>query len=91
MRDYTEGTIEDTKIPEMAEKLGLLSSKKKSKVPELPTLVDLRSWCSPIENQMDLGSCTAHASVGVIEYFQSRAFGKYMTDQGFLFTRRQET
>lgn len=78
LRDYTEGTTEDAKIPEMAEKLGLLPSKKKSKVPELPALVDLRSWCSPIENQMDLGSCTAHAGAGVIEYFQRRTFGKYI-------------
>jgi C1A family cysteine protease len=23
--------------------------------------VDLRAWCSPIENQGNLGSCTAHA------------------------------
>ncbi len=39
--------------------------------------VDLRKWCSPVENQGSLGSCTAHAGVGVIEYFQNRAFGKY--------------
>jgi C1A family cysteine protease len=44
----------------------------------LPTTVDLRPWCSPIENQGALGSCTAHAGVGVVEYFERRAFGKHV-------------
>lgn len=42
------------------------------------TSVDLRPWCSPVENQGGLGSCTAHAAVGVVEYFQRRAFGKHL-------------
>jgi C1A family cysteine protease len=45
---------------------------------DLPAAVDLRQWCSPIENQGALGSCTAHAGVGVVEYFEKRAFGKYI-------------
>ncbi len=44
----------------------------------LPSTIDLRSFCSPIENQGDLGSCTAHAAAGVIEYFERRAFGKHI-------------
>lgn len=44
----------------------------------LPASVDLRKWCSPIENQGNLGSCTAHAGVGVVEYFERRAFGKHL-------------
>ena len=40
--------------------------------------VDLRRWCSPIENQGSLGSCTAHAGIGIVEYFEKRAFGKYI-------------
>jgi len=39
---------------------------------------DLREWFSPVENQGSLGSCTAHAATGIIEYFQKRAFGKYV-------------
>ena len=31
------------------------------------TPVDLRKWCSPIEHQGALGSCTAHAGVGLVE------------------------
>lgn len=43
-----------------------------------PTSVDLRQYCSEIEDQKNIGSCTAHAAVGVVEYFQKRAFSKYM-------------
>lgn len=44
----------------------------------VPRNADLRPWCSPIENQLDLGSCTAHAGVGLMEYFERRAFGKHI-------------
>ncbi len=44
----------------------------------LPASVDLRAWCSPIENQGSLGSCTANAGVGLVEYFERRAFGKHI-------------
>jgi C1A family cysteine protease len=40
--------------------------------------VDLREFCSPIEDQGQLGSCTANAGVGLFEYFERRAFGKYV-------------
>ncbi|MGV8078339.1 MAG: C1 family peptidase [Methanosarcina sp.] len=75
LKDYTE---ESAQIPEIAELLGVLPSRMGSEAVELPISIDLRNWCSPIENQLDLGSCTAHAGVGVIEYFQRRAFGKYL-------------
>src|ERR1043166_2437808 len=42
------------------------------------TFVDLRPWCSPIEDQGQLGSCTANAGVGLVEYFERRAFGKHL-------------
>lgn len=44
----------------------------------LPPTVDLKPWCSPIENQGSLGSCTAHAGVGLIEYMERRAFGNHL-------------
>lgn len=43
-----------------------------------PATISLRQWCSPIENQGNLGSCTAHAAVGLVEYFQRKAFGKHI-------------
>jgi C1A family cysteine protease len=46
--------------------------------PALAPTIDLRAWCSPIEDQGALGSCTANAAVGMIEYFERRAFGKHI-------------
>ncbi|HUI89998.1 MAG TPA: C1 family peptidase [Anaerolineales bacterium] len=66
-------------------KLGVL----KTPVPTLPAKVDLRQWCSPIEDQGALGSCTANAGVGALEYFERRAFGKY-TDASRLFIYKVE-
>lgn len=73
LRDYTE---EEPNITEIAQKLGIIA--KRGRLLSLPADVDLRSWCSPIENQGRLGSCTAHAAVGVVEYFERRAFGKHI-------------
>jgi C1A family cysteine protease len=44
----------------------------------LSKTADLRKWCSSIEDQKDLGSCTAQAGVGLVEYFENKAFGKYI-------------
>ena len=72
LRDYTE---DDADIPKMAKTLGIAGKKKAM---AMPANVDLRQWCSPIENQRQLGSCTAQAAVGVVEYFENRAFGKHI-------------
>lgn len=73
LRDYTE---EHPDIAEMAKDLGVSVTLKV--MPTLATHVDLRRWCSPIENQLHLGSCTANAAVGVVEYFERRAFGRHI-------------
>ncbi len=73
MRDFTEG---EEKITKMTKKLGINGKARRMKAP--PTLIDWRSYCSPIENQGSLGSCTAHAGVGIVEYFQNRAFSKFI-------------
>jgi C1A family cysteine protease len=39
--------------------------------------VDLRDYCSPIENQGELGSCCAHAAVGAVEFCEKRSYGTY--------------
>jgi C1A family cysteine protease len=71
-RDYTEGH-EEVKV--------LLSGLKgvgKKKGSRPPARVDLRPWCSPIEDQGQLGACTAQAGVGIVEYFERRAFGRHL-------------
>lgn len=40
--------------------------------------VDLRDYCSPIEDQGDLGSCTAQAVVGMAEFLERRAYGHHV-------------
>lgn len=66
IRDYT---------PDHA-KVRLLTANLKDRA--APTSTDLRPWCSPIEDQETLGSCTAHAVAGVVEYFENKSFGKYI-------------
>lgn len=44
----------------------------------LPANADLRAWFSPIENQASLGSCTANAGVGLVEYYERRAYGRHL-------------
>ena len=45
---------------------------------KLPPSIDLRRWCSPVEDQGSLGSCTANAAAGIVEYFERKAFGKHI-------------
>jgi C1A family cysteine protease len=48
-------------------------------VPEkLPPHIDLREHCSPIENQGELGSCTANALVGSLEYLKKKKLHKLL-------------
>jgi len=51
LRDYS---VENQDIKDMTKKLGLAVQTLL-----LPATVDLRQWCSPIENQLNLGSCSA--------------------------------
>lgn len=68
-RDYTE---DHEKIKP------LLTGMKFKSEEQLPDKTDLRSWCSPVENQLDIGSCTAHAVAAAVEYFENKACGKYI-------------
>lgn len=84
-RDYT---VEQDEVPLRLKLLGQEDSVKamlrKAGVAEpvavetLPTSVDIRQWCPAIENQGSIGSCTANAGVGLVEYFEKRAFGRYI-------------
>ena len=85
MRDYSPSQEEVR--GELVKLKGFVSNSKKElalKAVSLPSIVDLRSFCTPIEDQGALGSCTANAGVGLLEYFEKRAFGKF-TDGSRLF------
>lgn len=72
LRDYTEDQAD---IKSMTSKLKLSGSTDPKSA---PPSVDLRPWCSTVENQGRLGSCTAHAAVGIVEYYQCKAFGEHL-------------
>jgi C1A family cysteine protease len=50
-----------------------------------PAKVDLRQWCSPIEDQGSLGSCTAHAGVGLLEFYERLVHNNKHIDASRLF------
>lgn len=68
-RDYTEKTEEIRLV---------LGRPRGPRGKEPPAGVDLREWCSPVEDQGSLGSCTAHAGAGVIEYYERKSFGRHL-------------
>lgn len=72
--DYRDYSPEHEEIKPMLQEMRLTEPEKVS----LPPSVDLRSWCSPIQNQGSLGSCTAQAGVGLIEYYERKAFGTHI-------------
>lgn len=47
-------------------------------VKRLPRSVDLRQLCSPIEDQGNIGSCTAQAVCGLVEYLQRSLYGEHL-------------
>jgi C1A family cysteine protease len=71
--DYRDYTAETAEIKEVLVESTPLKAAAKS----IPDKVDLRECCSPIEDQQAIGSCTAHAGVGLIEYYERRAFNKH--------------
>jgi C1A family cysteine protease len=72
--DFRDYTLLSSGIAKILVSLGLSKTADTS----LSASADLRKWCSPIEDQGELGSCTAQAGVGVFEYFENRSFGTYI-------------
>ena len=63
----------------------MINSVKIYKLGWLPDLPDFRDYTvvhtlifPELKNQGNLGSCTANAAVGLVEYFERRVFGKYI-------------
>jgi C1A family cysteine protease len=81
--DFRDYTPEHESIAPLL-KQAKIPSAEKATAKTLPTSMDLRQWFPPVENQLTIGSCTANAGVGLVEYFEKRAFGKH-TDASRLF------
>lgn len=86
--DFRDSTVDTVKISSKLKEMGQTESVKamltktgvikQTKKLSLPATTDLTQWFSLIENQGSIGSCTANAGVGMVEYFEKRAFGKYI-------------
>ncbi len=71
--DHRDFSCQHKDIAPLLKKVGVETPKA-----SLATKIDLRKWFSPIENQGQLNSCTANAGVGLLEYYERRAFGKHI-------------
>ena len=75
-RDYTEETAG---VREILGPTGVLAPRPgPTGRPRLASSVDLRAWASPVEDQGGLGSCTAQAGAGIIEYYERKSFGRHV-------------
>lgn len=77
IRDYTfesKELLRSDEIRDLVEPVGITRVDEST----LPSSVDLRRWCPPVEDQGGIGSCTANAGAGVVEYYERRAFGKHL-------------
>jgi C1A family cysteine protease len=83
-RDYTVERAEvSSKLEQLGEETPVRAMLQKVGVAEpaetgLPGSQNLRRWCSPVEDQGSLGSCTAQAAAAIVEYFERRAHGNHI-------------
>ena len=71
-------------IPDIPDTRDFLYTAIRPKKVKLPSNVDLREYCSPVEDQGALGSCTANALAGNIEFLDEKDDAGY-TDASRLF------
>lgn len=85
--DFRDRTVDHDEVSTRLQNLGQKDSIKKmlsktglgkSTKTAIPSSVSLVNWFSPVEDQGNLGSCTANAGVGMVEYFERRATGKHI-------------
>jgi C1A family cysteine protease len=72
--DFRDYTIDDETVKPQLEAIGAADPEAVS----TPASIDLRPYCSPIEDQGSIGSCTANAAAGLVEYFERRAHGRHI-------------
>jgi C1A family cysteine protease len=66
--DHRDFTVRQARIRRMLDRLRTSNQAR-------PTTVDWREYCLPVQDQGDLGTSSAHACVGLFQYFERRATG----------------
>jgi C1A family cysteine protease len=64
-------------IPDLPDRRDYLYSAVRPVPPALPSHADLRPLCSKVEDQGSLGSCTANALAGALEYLEKKDKVRY--------------
>ena len=59
-------------VPDLPDHRDLMYGALRPMPPSFPPHVDLRPACSPVENQGSLGSCTANALAGALEFLERK-------------------
>jgi len=59
-------------IPDLPDHRDFIYSAPYRIIRSLPPRVDLRPWCPPVYDQLDLGSCTANAIAGAVQFERQR-------------------
>src|SRR5437588_9492670 len=65
-------------LPDLPDQRDFSYSVIKPRLAKLSSKVDLRKKCPPVENQVEIGSCTAHALVGALEFLEIKDAGKFV-------------
>lgn len=76
-------------LPDLPDHRDVPFSVRRLALRALPRRVDLRDGCSAVENQGALGSCTANALAGLLEFLEKRE-GRPATDLSRLFVYYNE-
>lgn len=74
--DFRDHQMDSTSVVEVTKAHRFMGVKAKKA--ELPAGVDWSKFCSPVEDQGPLGSCTAHAGTGLLEFCERKAFDTYI-------------
>ena len=77
-------------LPDLPDHRDFLYAAVRPKAVKLPPAVDLRAGCSPVENQKALGSCTANALVGALEFLENKISASTFADLSRLFVYYNE-
>jgi C1A family cysteine protease len=65
-------------VPDVPDQRDIMYTAVRPIPPSLPPHVDLRAMCSPVEDQGELGSCTANALVGALEFLEFKDKVKHL-------------